>query len=153
MTDPSPLTDERPPKPRPAPIPDQDSAEYWTALHDGRLLIQRCTDCGGAQLYPRDRCLACRGPVAFEEASGRGNIYSFTVIRQNYARPFRNWIPYVVALVEIVEQPELRLTTNLVGCALEEIRIGMAVRVVFRQIEDSRGDVWLPLFEPDRDPQ
>ncbi|HTT86764.1 MAG TPA: zinc ribbon domain-containing protein, partial [Acidimicrobiales bacterium] len=54
--------DERPPKPRPAPIPDHDSEPYWQALHEGRLMVQRCDDCGASQLYPRDRCLACRGP-------------------------------------------------------------------------------------------
>jgi hypothetical protein len=54
-----------------------------------------------------------------------------------------------VALVEIVEQPELRLTTNVINCPLEEIRIGMALQVVFRHIEDPHGDVWLPLFEPE----
>ena len=105
-------TDERPAKPRPAPIPDHDSAPYWKALHEGRLLVQKCLDCNEFQLYPRDRCLACRRPVAFVEASGRGTIYSFTVIRQNYARPFRDWIPYVVALVDLEEGP--RLMSNLV---------------------------------------
>ena len=58
-----------------------------------------------------------------------------------------------MALVEIVEQTGLRLTTNLVNCPLEDIRIGMAVRVVFRHLEDPGGDVWLPLFEPDGDGQ
>ena len=78
MTDAS-ATDARPPKPRPAPIADHDSAPYWKALHDGQLLIQKCRDCHEFQLYPRDRCLACRGPVEFVEASGRGTIYSFTI--------------------------------------------------------------------------
>jgi uncharacterized OB-fold protein len=57
--------------------------------------------------------------------------------------------PYVVAIVEIAEQPGLRLTTNLVNCPIEEIRVGMAVRVLFRHHEDPNGDVWVPLFEPD----
>jgi uncharacterized OB-fold protein len=56
-----------------------------------------------------------------------------------------------VAIVEMIEQTGLRLTTNLVDCPPEEIRIGMAVRVVFRHHEDPGGDVWIPLFEPDPD--
>ena len=83
------------------------------AAHDGRLVVQRCTDCGARQLYARDRCLVCRGPVEWVEASGRGTVYSFTVIRQNYSRPFRDWIPYVVALVDLEEGP--RVMTNIVG--------------------------------------
>ena len=58
-------------------------------------------------------------------------------------------LPYVVAIVEIEEQPALRLTTNLVNCAPDEVRIGMAVRVVFEKRADRDGDIWIPLFEPD----
>jgi hypothetical protein len=53
-----------------------------------------------------------------------------------------------VALVDIAEQAQLRLTTNLINCPLEEIRIGMPLSVVFKHLEDPAGDVWLPLFEP-----
>jgi len=140
----TPPTDERPPKPRPAPIPDHDSAPYWQALHDGRLLVQRCEDCDAVQLYPRDRCLACRGPVTWEEASGRGTVYSFTVIRQNYARPFRDWIPYVVALVDLEEGP--RLMTNLVDCDPDAVQVGMGVRARFEVVSDDAG---IAVFVPD----
>ena len=136
--------DERPPKPRPAPIPDHDSAEYWKALHDGKLVVQRCRDCSQYQLYPRDRCLACRGPVDFVEASGRGTVYSFTVIRQNYARPFRDQIPYVVALVDLAEGP--RVMTNITGCTPDDVTVGMAVRARFEPVSDEAG---IALFEPD----
>jgi hypothetical protein len=139
----TPPADERPPKPRPAPVPDADSAPYWAAAHDGRLVVQRCERCGAHQLYPRDRCLACRGPVAWVEASGRGTVYSFTVIRQNYARPFRDWIPYVVALVDLEEGP--RLMTNIVGCAPEDVHVGQAVRATFEAVSDDAG---IALFTP-----
>ena len=59
-------------------------------------------------------------------------------------------LPYVVAIVEIVEQPSVRLTTNLVNCAHEEIEIGMPVRVTFEHHADPDGDVYIPLFEPER---
>jgi uncharacterized OB-fold protein len=140
----APPTDERPPKPRPAPLVDADSAPYWSALHDGRLLVQRCQDCHEVQLYPRDRCLACRGPVTWEEASGRGTVYSFTVIRQNYSRPFRDWIPYVVALVTLEEGP--RVMTNLVDCDPDAVEIGTAVRARFEPVSDDAG---IALFELD----
>lgn len=136
---------ERPPKPRPAPAPEPEAAEYWAAARQGRLVLQRCQACGHHQLYPRDRCLRCRAPVSWVDASGRGTVYSYTVIRQNYSRPFRDWIPYVVALVDLAEGP--RLMTNVVGCAPEDVHVGMAVRAGrFEEVSEEAGVV---LFEPE----
>ncbi|MGA2519906.1 MAG: Zn-ribbon domain-containing OB-fold protein [Acidimicrobiales bacterium] len=148
MTDRSatPPAQERPPKPRPAPVPDADSAPYWQAAHDGRLVVQHCLACGAHQLYPRDRCLVCRGELEWVDASGRGTVHSFTVIRQNYARPFRDWIPYVVALVDLEEGP--RLMTNIVGCAPEDVRIGMPVRATFEVVSDVAGIALFVRDEP-----
>jgi len=141
-----PVPGERPPKPRPAPVPEPEAAEYWAAARQGKLLLQRCSGCGRYQLYPRSMCLACHGPVSWVEASGRGTVYSFTVIRQNHSRPFRDWIPYVVALVDLDEGP--RLMTNVVGCEPDEVQVGMAVKAGrFDVVSDDAG---LVLFEPDR---
>lgn len=134
---------ERPPKPRPAPVPEPEAAEYWKAAHDGRLVVQRCDDCGHHQLYPRALCLACGGAVSWVDASGRGVVYSYTVIRQNYVRPFRDWIPYVVALVDLAEGP--RLMTNIVGCDPEAVSVGMAVQARFEPVSEETG---IALFEP-----
>jgi uncharacterized OB-fold protein len=131
------------PTPRPAPGADPETEPYWTAVHEGRLLVQRCTVCGNHQLYPRWRCLRCRGQVEWVEAGGGGTVYSFTVIRQNFSRSFRHLIPYVVALVDLDEGP--RLMTNLVGVEPEDVRIGMPVRVTFEEVSD---DASVPLFEP-----
>ena len=57
-------------------------------------------------------------------------------------------LPYVVAIVEIEEDPSVRVTTNIVNCAHEDVKIGLAVTVVFEHHSDEAGDVWLPLFEP-----
>jgi uncharacterized OB-fold protein len=86
--------------------------------------------------------------LGWRPVSGRATVASFTINHQR-------WLPapeppYVVAIVEIEEQPSVRLTTNVVGCQPDEVHIGMPVRVVFEHHPDSRGDVWIPLFEPDR---
>ncbi|HLG92430.1 MAG TPA: Zn-ribbon domain-containing OB-fold protein [Acidimicrobiales bacterium] len=132
-------------KPRPAPVPDPESEPFWAATLEGRLLVQRCGACGRAQLYPRPHCLACRGPVEWVAASGRGQVYSFTVIRQNPSRSFRHLIPYVVALVDLEEGP--RLMTNIVGCDPSEVQVGTPVRVRFEQVSEQAA---LPLFELER---
>lgn len=144
-TDPAaaPPVDDRPPKPRPAPVLDPDSAPYYGAALEGRLVVQRCDTCGNTQLYARDRCLRCRSEVRWVEASGRGTIYSFTVIRQQHQRPFRTWLPYVVALVDLEEGP--RVMTNLVECDPDRVHIGMAVRARFEPVSEDAG---IALFEP-----
>jgi uncharacterized OB-fold protein len=133
----------REPKPRPAPVADAETEPYWNAANEGRLVVQRCTSCGNHQLYPRWRCLRCRGEVQWVDASGGGTVYSFTVVRQNFSRPFRDLLPYVVALVDLDEGP--RLMTNIVGCDPDDVRIGMSVRVRFEAVND---DSTIPLFEP-----
>ena len=130
-------------KPRPAPTPDADSAPYWSAAHEGRLVVQRCDSCGHHQLYGRALCISCGGDVSWVDASGRGSVASWTVIRQNYARPFRDWIPYVVALVDLDEGP--RVMTNIVGCDPEEVSIGMKVVARFEPVSEEAG---IALFEP-----
>jgi len=78
--------------------------------------------------------------------SGRGSVFTFTVNRHDFnpAVP----APYVIAIVELVEQPDLRFTTNLVDCEIDSVRIGMPVRVDFEQA----GDAWVPVFRPDDRP-
>jgi uncharacterized OB-fold protein len=134
----------REPKPRPAPRPDPESAPYWAATLEGRLVVQRCTSCGNHQLYARAHCLRCRSTVEWVEASGRGTIYSFTVIRQNFARPFRDQLPYIVAIVDLDEGA--RLMTNIVGSEPADVRIGAPVRVRFEPVSDEAA---LPMFELD----
>jgi uncharacterized OB-fold protein len=134
----------RPPKPRPAPQPDFDSAPYWSAAREGHLVVQRCQVCANAQLYGRALCTRCgSAEVVWEPASGRGSVYSYTVIRQQYLRPFRDMVPYVVALVDLEEGP--RVMTNIVGCEPDEVTIGMPVTARFEPVSDEASIV---LFGP-----
>ena len=86
-------------------------------------------------------CVACRATWAPEEVSGRGHVETFTV---NYQQWIPGSDPYIIAWVSIDEQPDIRLTTNLVDAEPDDVRIGMPVRVLFEHVED----VWLPLFTP-----
>jgi hypothetical protein len=79
--------------------------------------------------------------------SGKGEIYSFTVIRQVVGRAasksFEPDIPYVVAWVDLDEGP--RMISNIVGCPVDQVTLGMKVSVAFEQASK---DVWLPKFKP-----
>jgi uncharacterized OB-fold protein len=117
--------------PQPTPV----SAPYWQAAREGRLVVQRCDDCAHAQLYPRMLCTRCGSErLGFRDASGRGRVKSFTVIRRAVSAAYEPDVPYVVALIELAEGPTLM--SNVVGCAPESVRIGAPVRVRF--------DAWTP---------
>jgi uncharacterized OB-fold protein len=131
--------------PRPAPHPTPFSQPFWDAAGRGELRIQRCRACGRHVFYPRYNCPHC-GAVDLEwvQASGRGSVYTYTVARRPTHPAFIGQEPYVIAIVELEEGP--RLTTNIVGCAPEEVRIGLPVEVDF---EDA-GEFSIPLFRPAR---
>jgi uncharacterized protein len=123
------------------------SRPFWQGGEKGQLVFLRCQDCGYYLHPPIPICPIDQSKnLAPEAVSGRATLASYSVNHHPWLPGFE--LPYVVALVEIVEQPALRLTTNLINCPEEGIRIGMKVQVVFRHIEDANGDVWLPLFEP-----
>jgi uncharacterized OB-fold protein len=120
-----------------------ENAFFWTAGADGELRFQRCQDCGQYLHPPMPICRSCRSrSIAVEAVSGRGVVEAFTVNHQQWFPDIPP--PYVVAIVSIEEDPAVRLTTNVVGCEPDEVRIGMPVEVSFRHVED----VWLPVFGP-----
>ena len=124
-----------------------ESAFFWRAGEAGVLRFLRCHGCGFYIHPPLPVCRVCKSrDVQDEPVSGRGTVLTYTVNRQVWEAGLE--APYVIAIVELAEQRGLRLTTNIVNCQLDEVRIGMPVRVVFEQHDD----VWLPLFEPDRAP-
>jgi uncharacterized OB-fold protein len=112
----------------PEPLPDVDSVGFWDAARQGKLVISRCQDCRRWQHPPQERCRLCGGPVAFEPVSGRGTIYSFILVRQ--ATVPGHQVPYVVAQVELIEQPGLRLT-GVVRGDVDTVECDQAVEVCF----------------------
>lgn len=120
-----------------------DNEFFWTSGADGRLRFLRCTTCRYIVHPPGPICPRCYTKTLTPEAvSGRGTVASWTVNHQPWIPTFDP--PYVVGLVEIDEQPDVRLMTNIVGCEPDDVHIGMAVQVRFEEYDD----VWLPLFEP-----
>jgi uncharacterized OB-fold protein len=118
---------------------DPLSAPFWDAASRGELIIQRCSDCGQYQFYPRPFCLACQSDnVSWTPASGAGTIYSQTTVHIQ-VRPELT-PPYTVAIVELDEGP--RLTAIIVN---GETQIGDRVRVTWRERD---GLPPLPVFEP-----
>jgi uncharacterized protein len=127
--------------PHVAPAVTDDTRAFWTGGEVGQLRIARCQNCRHYLHPPAPVCRRCRSlDVAPEAVSGRGTLASYTVNHQQWGEEFGG--PYIVALVEIAEEPELHLITNLVDLRLDEVEIGMPLEVDFVPIADA----WLPIF-------
>jgi uncharacterized OB-fold protein len=128
---------------KPIPAGGNVVGEFWSAAADGRLLVQRCPTCGARQFYPRLVCATCGADPEWEEAEGTGVVHTFTVIRQNGAKPFNEELPYVVAIIELPEGP--RMMGNVTGCAPGEVTVGMPVKAYAVKVEDGLA---IPFWEP-----
>ncbi len=122
------------------PEMDPDAAAWWDATRDQKLLVQRCRRCGHHQHYPRMVCLACGdADLSFVAASGRGTVYSFTVV---YRPPAPAFVPpYVIALVRLDEGPVM--LTRIVGKDADAVACDRPVELRWEPLEDGRH---LPVF-------
>ena len=128
------------------PAPDETTEFFWAGARDGRLMILRCDACGFYVHWPRPCCKRCNSfDLTPTEVSGRGTLYSYTVA----VHPFHSWLaerlPYVLAVVELEEQHNLKLVTNIVDCQEDALHCGMPVEVTFERITE---EVTLPMFRP-----
>src|SRR5215467_4135536 len=120
-----------------APAVTPETQLFWDAAAAGRLLLKRCLGCGEPHHYPRPICPFCGSDrTEWRDASGRGTIYSYSVMR-------RAPVPYALAYVTLDEG--VTMMTNIVDCDLDAIRIGQAVRVVFKPTDDGPP---VPMFTP-----
>jgi uncharacterized OB-fold protein len=133
---------------RPIPVVHERTAPFWTGGERGELMMQRCGGCGHLVHPPALLCPWDHSPdLAWEALSGCGRVETYTQNRQ----PFLPGFPetYVVALVQVDEDPTARILSDLVDVDIDDVSIGMPVRVVFRHLSNDAGpDVYLPLFTP-----
>ena len=133
---------------KPLPAITTEAKPFWDAAALQKLIIQRCKDCNAWVWTPRPSCNECGSEkVEWTQMSGKGEVYSFTVIRQVVGRAaskaFEPDIPYVIAWVDLDEGP--RLITNIIGCSVEDVKLGMKVTVQFEKASEK---LWLPKFKP-----
>ncbi|MEZ0603219.1 Zn-ribbon domain-containing OB-fold protein [Paraburkholderia sp. IW21] len=130
--------------PRKLPLLTAETAPFWQGGEGGLLNIYHCDACRHLFHPPAPLCPRCMSShVGAKPVSGRGKVVSFTINHQAWLPDLP--VPYVVAIVELAEREGLRFVTNIVGGEVNDVHIGMPVRVKFEQQED----VWLPLFEAD----
>jgi len=127
---------------RPLPFLDADNRGFWTGGAEGELRIHKCADCGQFFHPPRAVCRHCLSEnVAATAVAGTGVVDTYTVNYQKWHPAME--VPCVMARVAVDGAPGVYVTTNIIGCPVDEVDVGDKVRVVFEQQED----VYLPLFE------
>ena len=126
-----------------APRPTAVSEPYWQGCAEGELRLQHCSSCSSYQFYPRIVCAACGAKdLAWKQASGRGRIASFTVVRRGVSAAYE--APYVIALIDLEERVRLMSQIVVPDPGDDRLRVGAAVRVTF---EKWSSDVTVPVFE------
>jgi len=128
------------PAPLPVPVPDRDSAPYWSALAEGRFLVQHCAVCRRWTWPARPICSGCHGDeLVWEEPSGTGEVYSWVVTHQPYSPGLARIVPYTIALVRLDEQDDILIPGRFVSDV--EVRQGLRVRVAAERLSDDVGVV------------
>jgi uncharacterized OB-fold protein len=127
---------------RPAPILTDDNRFYWDAALEGRLVTQRCQQCGRLRHPPRPMCPECHS-LEFEiiDLVGEGVVYSYAILHHPQNPAFE--YPVIAALIDLTEG--VRVLSNLVEIDPTDITIGMSVTVEFRP---TRHDGAVPVFKP-----
>jgi uncharacterized OB-fold protein len=117
---------------------------FYTGGREGRLLVGRCQACRRWALPPATDCPGCGGALVPTAASGRARLWTWTLNSYPYHPDIP--LPYLIAVVVLEEQEDLRVATNLVDCEEPELRAGMELTVAF----EDHGEVFYPVFRPTR---
>ncbi len=145
------MSDDAPPAvpARMLPALDDHNRAFWTGGADGQLRIAFCVQCGMWVSPPAAECPDCDGPLESRPVSGRGTVFTYTV---NY-QPFNPEVPvpYVIAIVELAEQADLRIASNIVDCEPDSVCIGLPVEVRFERQDVGDESVYMPVFAPRTD--
>jgi uncharacterized OB-fold protein len=126
------------PRPMPVPVPDDLTLPYWEGARRHELVIQRCTSCGTYIHPPRVACRVCQSLDLDRVAlSPRGTIYSYTVCHVAFVPGFEDDLPTILVLVSLDVEPRVRIATALLNCKPENVRVGMPVELVYRDVTDA----------------
>ena len=132
---------------KPAPVPDLDTRPFWDACQEHELRAQRCTSCGRFRWPPQGFCPSCYSwDHEWAQLSGRGTVRSFSVVHHSAVPSFKDDLPYVVAVIALEGTDDhADISSNIVGCPWEDVKVGMPVEVVFNDVS---AEATLPQFRP-----
>ena len=129
---------------RPIPVPNEYTKPFWDAAKDGVLKLQRCQACRRFQHPPYTTCVNCMSiDLAFEPVSGKGTIYTYTIMYHTGDTRFAAAVPYASIIVELDDAPGALMASNLLGAPYTAAKVGRRVDVVFEKLND---EITLPQF-------
>lgn len=120
--------------PHPLPQPNSDTLPWWEGKRRHELLVQECQDCKKLVHPPQPTCPYCRSlEKGWRKSSGKGKVYSWTVIHRPSYPFFADKVPYAVVLVEMEEG--FRVTGKF-GSPLDQLRDGLLVKAGFEDVTE-----------------
>ena len=129
---------------KPVPIVNPWAKPFWEAARKEKLIIQKCQDCNNHIFYPRIACPHCfSDKVEWVEASGKGTVYSYTVVTNNAPSAFIADMPFVIAIVKLEEG--VQMLSNIIKCNPDDVVCDMPVEVTFEKLDE---EFTLPKFRP-----
>jgi uncharacterized OB-fold protein len=116
---------------------DPWTAPYWDAARKHQLVAPKCGACGTFRMPPQPFCPHCNSQaLEWERLSGRGVIYSFTIVNVAIIPAMRDHVPYVPAVVTLPDAGGIRIISNIVGCPVEAVRIDTELEVCWHHRDD-----------------
>ena len=130
----------------PLPLPNELTTPFWDGAAKGQLVIQSCNSCGHLQHAPEPVCSACLSfDLGSAAVSGKGSVYTYCIATQAFHPWFADRLPFVIAVVELDDQPGLKMITNIVDVDPDSVKVGDRVEVTFTPLGE---DFMLPVFRP-----
>jgi uncharacterized OB-fold protein len=120
------------------PLPDLEdplTREFFAGAARDELLIPRCDECDRWVWYPEEACPGCGGALTWTATSGRGRLFSWAVVRRPFLPAFADLVPFVTALVELEEAPEVRIVTYVVDVDPADLVADLPLTVTFRALQ------------------
>ncbi|GAA4094557.1 MULTISPECIES: Zn-ribbon domain-containing OB-fold protein [Streptomyces] len=137
-----------------SPVVDDDGAPFWEYAARGELRVQACAapDCGRLRFPPRPCCPHCQSfDSEWRRVSGRGRIWSYVFPHPPLLPDYADQAPYNAVVVELAEDPLIRLVGNVVAepdAPLDSVdpsrlKIGARVQVAFTEVDGVTVPRWL----------
>lgn len=127
-----------------APAPTEHGLPYWRGARNHELTLLRCENCGRWINYVKLQCPSCGShELSWTPCSGRGTLYSYSILNRASSPAFKEKVPYVLVVIELEEG--VRMMSHLVDCDLTQVDVGMEVEVLFDDLDD---EIAVPYFRP-----
>lgn len=122
------------------PLPESEplTAEFWEGCAAGELRIQRCDGCGVHRHVPSLVCSGCGSfEYGWDVSNGTGQVFTYTVAHHSVHPATEGLVPYNTSVIELDDCGGVFVTSNVVGCAIDDLYVGMPVRLVWEEVAPS----------------